>query len=122
MKKISITIVSMFLSLNAFASTYSCKDNGGKVAELKVLNSTNVFWSEPWHSAESNGVFKDYEQAPYSDYKGYRLYQLVNFAHSPDSSYILAVSALNGDKVKAAVYWDNDDHPEEITEYICVKK
>ncbi len=109
------------LTLNCYAAQFSCQDNEGHIAQLKIQSNNGLFWEEAWHSADSAGKYIGIEKAPFSDWKGYKKFQLTSFYQTDDSFYTLALEKTTGTHFKAFVYFDNDGHEEEVTQYQCTK-
>lgn len=121
--KFSILVFTSLLAPSVFASDYICTDRAGHKAELTTFANGRVQWNEPWHSASSDGTYAGKETAPYSQYRGFSLYQLTDFYMTEDSSYMLALNKNKKGLVdKAVVYFDNDDHAEEETVYSCTSQ
>jgi hypothetical protein len=113
----------LFVSLSSHASEIVCRDSQGNFAQLRISQDLRVVrWSEPWHSADSSGSFIGKELARYSPYRGYDRYRLNSFYSTPDSFYVLAIEPNRSNSFKAVVYFDNDDHAEEETRYVCQQK
>jgi len=122
MKHLLVLAAVLAATLSAEASTVlKCASQDGNVATLTIADHRQaITWSEPWHSAASAGVAAGKETAPYSEIKGYDRFQLVDFYATNDSSYVLALSPVaERGYVKAVVYFDNDDHMEDETAYLC---
>ena len=120
MKKMKMLLITLSVSFSAVASAaqYTCLNQDSEKAVL-IISKNIVSWDEPWHSASSNAVFFGQEKAPFSERKGYNLFRLTSFYETNDSFYVLAISKINDNKLKATVYFDNDDREEEVTNYLC---
>lgn len=115
-----LVLMLSFLCFSAFAETsYDCQSTEGTRASLSVHGKKSVEWFDISHSASSAGRSIGLEKAPFSDWKNHHLFRLVDFATSDDSSFIIALDKLRGPKIQAVVYFDNDDHPENIEEFQC---
>lgn len=121
--KTLIALYILIFTTSAFANKYDCIDGSGNhLAELQIFNNNEIQWSQFWNSAESDGRFIGAEDAPFSEFKGYLRFRLTDFFTTESSMHVLAVEKLNEQFVKAATYFDNDDHAEDITHYTCEKK
>lgn len=120
MKPIALFSMTLLLSAQVFASTYRCVDVHGDQAELRI-SGRDVTWSEPARGASSTACFVGLDSALSSARRGYQLFKLVDFYTTADSIYMLALSGRAGKRLKAAVYFDNDDHEEELQNFDCVR-
>lgn len=118
MKHLTLILVTALATQSAFAANYLCSDKNGNQSQLTTLANHRILWSEPWHSAQSSGEFKGFEKAPFSEFKGYSLFQLSDFYNTEDSAYMIALGR-KGKTRTAIVYFDHDDHIEEETIYNC---
>ena len=116
-----IFVFGLLISAGAQASdlVFACHDRNGNEAVLTIREGSLIHWNEPWHSSSSPGDFAGKEMAPFSSWKGYSLYKLRNFYQTNDSAFYLAIETLSAPFFKAVVFYDNDDHAEEITRYRC---
>jgi hypothetical protein len=117
MKFLAILILSTTYSFSALATQYECLSNGTQ-AQLTIENSKTIVWSEP-NSASSAGRFQFIEKAPYSEFRGHRIYSLTDFFKTEDSEFRLALKSNGNNNVKVAIYYYNDDHEEDVHHYNC---
>jgi hypothetical protein len=116
----------------ASETTFSCKekgsDNVGALTLNRGGNKNEIFWEEAWHSSSSKGRYRGIEPTQLREWFGYKKFELTDFFSSQDdfftteiSSYFLALKEVNAEEIDVFVYFDNQDRPEEITKYSCVK-
>lgn len=117
-------IILFFLafSFSTMATEYSCIDRDRSSATLIIDFYTNrLVWMKK-SAPVTNGVFKNIENAPFSEWKGYQTYQLVQWPSSADSSWKLAIDFKSVTAPKVVVYFDNDDHEEKVSFWQCYKR
>lgn len=121
--KALVALLLLTFTGSAFAEKYNCLDQSGNhFAELDVFDGNEIFWSEPWHSAESSGKYLGNEDAPFSEFLGYRSYRLVDFFTTESSAHIFVIENLTAEIVKVATYFDDDGHDVDIEKYTCEKR
>ena len=116
--KLLALIFSLSLPFLATAAQYTCESADQKTAMLTIQNQ-EVQWDDDFNEASSNGTYIGLEQAPFSDLKGYSLFKLEYYYNTDDSYYVLALNKTKGKTLKASTYYENDDHMEEETKYVC---
>ncbi|MEQ1876817.1 MAG: hypothetical protein ABL958_09230 [Bdellovibrionia bacterium] len=122
--KLAIALLLASATVQAAPIEYACLDAQRTQATLKVKNAKSLVWNDVSHSAVSRGNFDGIETSPFSNRKGYRTYQLVDFHITADSAFYVDVQpqALTGAaKIIATVYYDTDGHEEDTTPFRCVR-
>lgn len=125
--RLAIVVISMTFSTVTMAATYSCssvKDVNEK-AVLTIKSAKYAHWSNKSRSEDSLAVFTNIETAPYSSLKNERQYRLTDFYTDPDSAFYLSLpSNINQfpKRIITTIYFNNDDHLDEETTFLCVKR
>ena len=117
-----ITTILVLAGTHAYAVEYNCVDKNRQTGTLRVDNYSHSLTWYPHRGAKlTGGTVVGIEKAPYSPWKGYRLFQLTNWPITNDSSWILAIEPNRHNDPSIVIYLDNDDHPEKEQYYRCYK-
>jgi hypothetical protein len=116
------TALMFLIGSSALAAEYKCVDGKREVGVLQVnpYNRT-IYWYQFKGAKPSAGIAQGVENAPYSPWKGYARYQLVQWPYSNDSSWQIAIEPNKPMDPRVVIYLDNDDHPEHIRYLRCYK-
>ncbi len=119
--KYGLVILSMLMALSAQAIDFRCV-NKNKVQALLSMDVTgrNIRWMQAGVKP-SSGIYKGVEKAPFSDWKGYHLFMLRDWAYSNDSLWLLAIDNPKSSAPKVVVFYDNDDHYERENYFQCYR-
>lgn len=117
-----LSVIMILIGMNAGAAEFNCLDKNKQSGTLQIDNyGRGVNWYPHRGAKPSAGIAAGIEQAPYSPWKGYRLFRLTHWPVTNDSSWIIAIQPNKHVEPNIVIYYDNDDHPENERHFRCFK-
>lgn len=116
-----IFALGLIIGSTSQASSFNCLSADGTEATL-TLKKNYIEWQDYTHSASSKGIYIGKENAQYDAQFGYDVFDLVDYYRNEDSNFLLKLEPIfeNQIEFKAVVVYNNDDHDDEATQFLCI--